>query len=235
MTRSDESSRARTTERLLDAAERLFGEHGYDGVGLRQLADEAKVNLGAATYHFGSKQKLYVETFMRRLRLAIEEQLRLLADAEKQMQGRAVSVERIVECMFRPTYMLGVQYPNFHTLAARNMIMPPPFMQEVVRHELEPSGKIFFAALKRALPDMSDQLIVLRIVFSMGALMMVGVQMAALHPSIAPSAENGVLAELVRFASNGLMGEAASLTETLPPIIVRRSPNKSRSRSRRGA
>jgi len=35
-----------TVQRLLDTAERLFGEHGYDGVGMRILAAEAKVNLG---------------------------------------------------------------------------------------------------------------------------------------------------------------------------------------------
>jgi hypothetical protein len=39
-----------TTERLLDAAERLFAEHGYDGVGMRALAEEAGVNLGAALH-----------------------------------------------------------------------------------------------------------------------------------------------------------------------------------------
>jgi AcrR family transcriptional regulator len=235
MTPSDESSRARTTERLLDTAERLFGEYGYDGVGLRQLADEAKVNLGAATYHFGSKQKLYVETFMRRLRVASDEQLRLLREAETQMNGRAVSVDKILECMFRPTYMLGNRYPNFHTLAARNMIMPPPFMRDVMRRELEPSGKIFFAALRRALPNMSEELIGLRVVFSMGALMMIGVQMAELRPFIVPSAETGVLAELVRFASNGFISDSASVAETLPPIGARSSSRKSKSRSRRGA
>jgi AcrR family transcriptional regulator len=31
-----------TVTRLLDTAERLFGELGYDGVGMRMLADEAK-------------------------------------------------------------------------------------------------------------------------------------------------------------------------------------------------
>jgi AcrR family transcriptional regulator len=54
---------ATTATRLLDAAERLFGEHGYNGVGLRALAGAAHVNLAATTYHFGSKKALYVETF----------------------------------------------------------------------------------------------------------------------------------------------------------------------------
>jgi len=32
---------ASTAQRLLDAAERLFGEHGYNGVGMRALAQAA--------------------------------------------------------------------------------------------------------------------------------------------------------------------------------------------------
>ena len=38
---------AGTAQRLLDSAERLFGEHGYNGVGMRALAQHAKVNLAA--------------------------------------------------------------------------------------------------------------------------------------------------------------------------------------------
>src|ERR1039457_3856450 len=94
-----------TTERLLDTAERLFGEHGYDGVGMRLLADEANVNLGAATYHFGSKEALYIETFMRRFRPTNAERLQLLREAEAEAEGRPLAVERIVDCMIRPPFL----------------------------------------------------------------------------------------------------------------------------------
>ena len=60
---SQSTDERETKERLLDAAERLFGEYSYEGVGMRMLADEAKVNLGAATYHFGSKQALSSKPF----------------------------------------------------------------------------------------------------------------------------------------------------------------------------
>src|SRR6202034_2919125 len=55
-----------TATRLLDAAERLFGEHGYTGVGMRALADAARANLAAPPYLSGSKNGLYVETFLPR-------------------------------------------------------------------------------------------------------------------------------------------------------------------------
>ncbi len=46
-------------ERLLDAAASLFAREGYDAVSVRQITSRAKVNLGAITYHFGSKEALF--------------------------------------------------------------------------------------------------------------------------------------------------------------------------------
>jgi AcrR family transcriptional regulator len=41
---------------LLNAAERLFLEHGYDGVSVRAINAAAGLNPGAVHYHFGSKE-----------------------------------------------------------------------------------------------------------------------------------------------------------------------------------
>lgn len=54
-----------TRDRLLDAAETLFGARGYEGVGIREIAETAGVNLSGIKYHFGSKRGLYLETIRR--------------------------------------------------------------------------------------------------------------------------------------------------------------------------
>jgi AcrR family transcriptional regulator len=54
-----------TKEALLDAAERLFTENGYNVVSTRDLADAAGANLAAIKYHFGSKAKLFIEVVHR--------------------------------------------------------------------------------------------------------------------------------------------------------------------------
>jgi AcrR family transcriptional regulator len=48
-----------TPKRLLTAARRLFAERGYEGASIRLITARARANLGAVTYHFGSKQQLY--------------------------------------------------------------------------------------------------------------------------------------------------------------------------------
>ena len=67
-----DSSRPNTKKALLDAAEALFGERGYEAVGIREIVDQASANLAAIKYHFGSKRELYNETVRRVLGRARE-------------------------------------------------------------------------------------------------------------------------------------------------------------------
>jgi len=45
-------------EHILIVAERLFGEKGFDGTSIRDIAQKANVNLAMISYYFGSKEKL---------------------------------------------------------------------------------------------------------------------------------------------------------------------------------
>ena len=50
-----------TRRQILTTARRQFARHGYDAASIRSITRAARANLGGVTYHFGSKQKLYVE------------------------------------------------------------------------------------------------------------------------------------------------------------------------------
>jgi len=56
-------------DRLLDAAEELFCEHGFEGTGIRDIATAASCNIASVNYYFGSKEKLYIEVWRRHLAL----------------------------------------------------------------------------------------------------------------------------------------------------------------------
>jgi len=47
--------------RVLQAAEKLFAEHGYDGVSASMIAEAASVSKANIFHHFHSKEQLYVE------------------------------------------------------------------------------------------------------------------------------------------------------------------------------
>lgn len=50
---------AATRADLIAAGRTLFAQKGFDGTSVRALTTEAGTNLGAITYHFGSKRGLY--------------------------------------------------------------------------------------------------------------------------------------------------------------------------------
>jgi len=54
-------------ERLLDVAEELFSEHGFEGTSIRDLASAAGCNIASVNYYFGGKEKLYEGVFRRHL------------------------------------------------------------------------------------------------------------------------------------------------------------------------
>ncbi len=48
---------------ILETAENLFAERGFDGTSVRDIADEAGVNVAMISYYFGSKEKMLEALF----------------------------------------------------------------------------------------------------------------------------------------------------------------------------
>src|SRR5438445_889041 len=55
----------RSRRAILDAAETLFAERGFEAVSLQQIGDAAGLSRGTPNYFFGSKQDLYVTVLER--------------------------------------------------------------------------------------------------------------------------------------------------------------------------
>lgn len=77
-----------TKNRLLDAAEKLFADKGFDEVSVRDLAAAADVNVAAVNYHFQGKENLYHEVIRRRFSLQKDATLASLAEAMSQADDR---------------------------------------------------------------------------------------------------------------------------------------------------
>jgi len=50
---------AATEQRILDAADEILGERGYDGMSVRDVAERAGVNKALVFYYYGSKAELF--------------------------------------------------------------------------------------------------------------------------------------------------------------------------------
>src|SRR4029077_13793684 len=102
-------SRPLTTERILDAAERLFADHGFEGTSIRDIVDTAKVNLAAVHYHFRSKEALLEAVLTRRISLVNDARLQRLDTAEAAAAPRSPSVEEVLRAFIIPTVEFAQQ------------------------------------------------------------------------------------------------------------------------------
>ena len=91
-----------TAERILDAAEELFADLGFDATSTRAITTRAGVNLAAVNYHYGSKDALIEAVFARRLVPLNRERLELLDRVEARAGAGGPAVESIVEAFVRP-------------------------------------------------------------------------------------------------------------------------------------
>src|SRR5437870_1032215 len=98
-----------TEQRILDAAERLFAQHGFAGTSLRAITAAAGVNLAAVHYHFGSKEALLRATLDRIVGPVNRERLAMLQRAEDAAAAEAAaapSVDAVLEAFIAPDVRL---------------------------------------------------------------------------------------------------------------------------------
>lgn len=103
------------TERaLVEAGRRLFAMHGYDGTSVRAITSAASANLGAITYHFGSKRGLYDRV--------VESAVRPLAERIEAVAAPGRPLMERVEAVVR----------EYFAYLAANPDLPQLMMQELV-------------------------------------------------------------------------------------------------------
>lgn len=125
---------AATRQRLIDAALRLFSEKGFKAVSVRELADHAKCNVAAISYHFGDKSGLYREVFSTPVK-------ELLAAAEG-MNNSRLSFDEFARAFYR----------NLLSALTQNEERARQVMRMHHRELVEPSGMLATFIQEVALP-----------------------------------------------------------------------------------
>ncbi|GAC1331389.1 MAG: TetR/AcrR family transcriptional regulator [Beijerinckiaceae bacterium] len=158
-------------QRLIDAGERLFAEHGWNGVGIRTIAAAANVSLAALNYHFGEKENLLAEIFAARARPIAEERMRLLAEINASGEP---SLERVIEAFLRPALTVDSESRFggivFAKLRARLATEPEAFSRRILADAFDASGRHYIAALQALLPDLQPEDLFWRFHFLLGTM-----------------------------------------------------------------
>jgi AcrR family transcriptional regulator len=156
------NERPDTKTRILDAAEKLFGEKGFDATSLRDITTEADVNLAAVNYHFQSKDTLIEATILRAANPVNGQRLAMLEAA-----GPNATVEQIVEAFVGP--VLEHDFQPMAPLMAR-VLASPDTMRRVFKVHMESLSRKFAEAMGAALPELSHAELMWRLHFTAGAM-----------------------------------------------------------------
>ncbi len=196
-----------TRQRLLDAAEALFAEHGFADTSLRAITARAKANLAAVNYHFGSKDELIRAVFARRLEPLTGERLARLAALEA--GGRAVTVEEALAAFIEPSLRLRREGPHgerFTRLLGRGLIEIPDSLRELPRHHYGQLLERFQQILARTLPHLPPGELRWRLRFTLGVLSFtyIAASPRAAEADQIAGGEERLLQQLIRFLSAGL-------------------------------
>src|SRR5689334_11247838 len=100
-------------EKILEAAEILFAEHGYEGTSIRQLAKKAEVNIAMISYYFGSKEKLFEELVEHRSSILREK----LKGVNKDIDNPAKRIEMVADLIVDRIF----SNPRFHRMLHREI------------------------------------------------------------------------------------------------------------------
>jgi AcrR family transcriptional regulator len=114
---------ADTRNKLLDAAERLFGDMGYERSSLRDIAESANVTLGLTSYHFGTKEKLLDEVVGRRALTLESLRIKALDDLDIEKMSTEEAMRKLIEAYVKPmlslTFGASRQFQAFSRLMSQ--------------------------------------------------------------------------------------------------------------------
>ncbi|MCC7345824.1 MAG: TetR family transcriptional regulator [Variibacter sp.] len=149
---------ADTRGRIMQAAEALFAEHGFDAVSMRDITATARVNLAAINYHFGSKMALLADVIAGRAQALVEERLRLLSLVARDRQGRP-RLEAVIEAFLRPSLETSQQPGGAHHMRLRARLAVERIGVTKLQFEktFDASNAQFIEALSQALPNYPPQ------------------------------------------------------------------------------
>jgi AcrR family transcriptional regulator len=163
-----------TRTRILDAAEELFMQHGFEATSMRQLTAKAGANLAAVNYHFGSKDALIEAVFRRRLDAMNAQRIAELDRLEKEAGGRALSPNAIIRAFVGVSLRMIEDARdggrNFIRLLGRTYSDPHKPIRALIGQLYAPAMARFKPAFERALPQMPRDELIWRLHFMFGTL-----------------------------------------------------------------
>ncbi len=195
-------------DRLLDAAEALFCEKGFEGVSVRELTATAGCNLAAVNYYFGGKDKLYAEMFRRQFEMMIQRNLEII---ERVMSQPDVSLEVLLRAVMEPVIRRVIE--NETGGKVMRLLVREILNRRIDRETLaaDMKGRLFDRlgqAILQLVPEIDSDKILLVVLSFDGAILHPFLFMDFYQENMPGLSIDDLLDHMVRFVAAGIRGYA---------------------------
>lgn len=209
------ASQVRRFDAILDAAEAVFANSGFNGASVREIANKANVAQALVHYHFETKEKLFEATTSRRsvrINTARERMLDNILSGDK-----PATLERLVEALFRPTIETGHELAdggnNFSRILVSVANSHEPRDQRLAERYYDPIARRFIDAFHDVLPGITRKSAVWAYMFSIGVGMTMMAQTGRSKRLSGGECDDGdteiMLAEIITYVCGGIRAMAA--------------------------
>lgn len=158
---------------MVEAAEKLFAEKGFDVVSVRDITQAAGGNVAAVNYHFGSRDGLVAVVMHRYITPVNEARMARLDALERKWSGKAIPLEETLQAVVLPLVEQIRQSPLSEMLYCK-LIGRIFAMHGALPPEIEVQLSVLINRLRqifgRSLPHLSHEEVVWRIHFVIGGL-----------------------------------------------------------------
>lgn len=204
-----------TPEVLVEVAEALFAANGYNGTSVREITAQAQVNIGAVSYHFGTKANLLKAILRRGAAKLIEERMRRLAALN--IPGNAIRVDQVIRAFIEPVFDLMGTDHGVRFLRIQNDISAQrtDVAREVVFEHYDPCVREYLLLLAQAAPHAPHETLLWSFQFLLGALLHSTTHAQRFPELRGQDIRAREVEALVRFAADGLTaGECRDTSDT---------------------
>lgn len=146
-------SSAQTRERILDAAEHLFADRGYDGASIRDVASEAGLQVHSIGYHFGPKEQLFDAVVGRRAEIMTRLRREVLSASRQRAGDQTIPVCDLIRAYVSP-FIRSASHgdPGWRNYAAlMGRLANSPLGTEIIARHYDETARDYIAELKRSL------------------------------------------------------------------------------------
>jgi AcrR family transcriptional regulator len=145
-----------TREKIVNAAEILFGNHSFDTVSLRDITNEAGVTLALVSYHFKTKENLFSAIVARRAEILNEKRRERLAALDEKAD---ITVEGLLDAFMRPLFdqmQSDDEGWRAYLLLLAKLSSNDRWLQ-YIHENFDETAALFIARLRKLLPEVREE------------------------------------------------------------------------------